>query len=224
MDGLSVDFDKDTPDFEREIKSGYVCTIINLMPLEINESKPHILPSTFKIPPAPKDGISVFHVGEGIHYIPSPFDNRSFKQTTNPMEMARSVCDDWRSSHIALGEGAEPGLFWVEGRLTAKEAEKSCKAQIEVARKKQNQWFQNLVAMADADWNKNHNMLSISSLQKMAADCLGQVRPWQQEVGIKVLKDCPFCKASIDPDSVKCFNCKEIVDMVKYKAMTGGAK
>lgn len=217
--------DKKDSNLEDQVKTGYVCTIVNLVPKEINEHKPHLLPSTYNIPAAPKDGFSVSYIGQSIHYIPDPFDEkRSYRQTTTPMEMARSLVDDWKYANIALGENAEPGLFWIEGRHTHKEVSLKFEGLLNRAKQLQLNWYKNLIAMADGDWKKNHNMLAVSDLQKMAAQALGYEAEWLIDTILPDLIICPYCKAKIDPDSVKCYNCKEIVNQKKYDELAGGKK
>lgn len=196
----------------------YGCTVVTLLPYSFVEDKPHILPSTFAIPAAPEGGINILHVGEAIHYVPQAFDDKSIKQTTSPREMARSIVDDYSNSHICLAEGAGPGLFWVDGLLTISQVLRHHKEKVDNARERQKNWFHNLVSMADADWQRNHNMLAVSDLQRIAARSLGIVKDWVEFRALET-KQCPYCKAPIDPTSVKCLNCHEVVDVVRYKQM-----
>lgn len=196
----------------------YACTVVSLLPREITEEKPHLLPSTFVIPAAIYGDISLLYVEEAIHYVPNPFDDRNLKQITMPSEMARSIVEDYVSAHIALAENCGPGLFWVEGRLTKPEIKKFHARKIIDAKERQDNWFHALCRLADADWMKNHNMMAVSDLQRLAAKSLGIKKDWV-EFTMQESKPCPFCKFSIAPDSIKCINCKEIVDQVAYKKL-----
>jgi len=219
---LSVEFDKEE---EQPIHvRKFACTVVSLVPLPIEEDKPGILPSTFKIEAAEKGDFSILHVEEGIHYIPHVFDNTSIKQTTTPQEMARSIVEDYASSHIGIGEFAGPGIFWVEGRLTKLEVKKHHAKKLAAAELRQTNWFHNLIAMADADWQRNKNMLAVSDLQRAAARCLGIQKDWLVATKAEETISCPFCKTAIAPDSIKCFNCKEVVNQKKYEEMTKGVK
>lgn len=204
----------------------YACTVVNLLPREIFEEKHHMLPSSFRIPAAVYGDIAVFYVEEGTHYIPNPLvdegkPNSSFKTITPPTEMARALVDDYKGAHICLSDNAEPGLFWVEGRLTSDEVKKFYAKEIEEARRKQNNWFRNMVSMADADFVKNKNMLAVSDLQRLAARCLGVAKEWVDFAGEGTMQ-CPFCTIAISREAVKCPNCREIVNVEKYKTMTEG--
>lgn len=205
--------------------SEYMCTVVSLIPMELNEEKPHMLPSVFNIPAAKQDDISILHVKEGIHYIANPLIDEgkpgsSFKQITIPAEMARSICEDYKIANIGLGLNAEPGLFWVPGKYTAAQIKKEFPKRIATAREKQNNWFRNLVAQADADWQKNHNMLAVSDLQRHAARQLGIQKDWV-ELRVQETKPCPYCTVPVPPNAIKCPNCHEVVDKEAYASLKG---
>jgi len=200
----------------------YCCTVVSLLPYELSEDKPHMLPSTFKVPPASMDGLrfGILHVKEGIHWIPNPLIDEgkpgsSIKQVTPPSEMARSICEDYNSAHVALTDNASPGLFWVPGKLTQDDVEKFHRRKIQAARERQKNWFKNLCMMADADWEKNHNMLAVSDLQRIAAKSLGVNKEWV-EFKVEEMNKCPFCKISVSSDASKCSNCGEIINPTLY--------
>lgn len=201
----------------------WACTVVNLLPREIVEDKPHLLPNTFKIPAAKWGDIAVLHVEEAIHYIPNPLIDEgkpgsSFRQITPPNEVARSLVEDYKNAHIATTEDAEPGLFWVEGRLSLDDIREYHSEEIKEADRKQKNWFRNLVALADADWEKNKNRLAVSDLQRLAARCLGIRKDWV-EMQMQETVNCPFCTVAIPPDAIKCPNCKEVVKPEEYKKL-----
>lgn len=219
--GTEVDVDELFSEKPLQLRK-YGCTVVSLLPREIFEEKPHMLPSSFRIPAAEYGDISIIHVEEGIHYVPNPFDPGSLKQTTSPAEMARSIVDDYVTAHICLGDNCGPGLFWVEGRLTVKEVKDNYRKKLKEYKEKQDNWFHALCAMADADWHKNHNMLAVSDLQRMAARSLGLVDRYEWvQLQTQVTIECPFCKFRITPDSVKCLNCREVVNQKAYERLTG---
>lgn len=216
---ISALFPDDLPVAARK----YACTVVSLLPREVFEEKPHMLPSTFRVPAAKYGDIAILHVEEGIHYVPNPFDSGSLKQTTSPAEMARSIVEDYVTSHICLAENCGPGLFWVEGRLTKDEVSKHFKAKIAGYKERQDNWFHALCNMADADWQKNHNMLAVSDLQRMAAQSLGLTDKYDWvQLRTEATEECPFCKFRIAIGSVKCINCKEVVDKKAYDRLIGG--
>jgi hypothetical protein len=202
----------------------YACTVVNLLPIQLNEPKPHMLPSHFVIPAAVSQNGKLFptvtHIEEGIHYIPNPLIDEgkpgsSIKQVTTPNEMARSIVEDYVTANVALGEDAEPGLFWVEGRLTLEEVREFHADKLFDAERKQINWFRNLCAMADADWQKNHNMLAVSDLQRIAARHLGVRKDWV-DMAVQESVNCRFCTMPMPPLAIICPNCKEIVNKEAY--------
>lgn len=207
------------------VQTKYACTVVSLLPYDIMETKPHMIPFTFHIPAAnPKVGFSVTHVEEGLHFIPNPFDEKNnYRQVTPPSEMARGIVDDYINALIATDEGAGPGLFWVEGRMEPEEIIQFHKDKLAEAKVRQDNWFRNLVLMADADWQKNKNILAVSDLQRHAARYLNLKKEWIDPIPT-VENTCPYCKSVIDPTSIKCFNCKEVVNVEAYKAMQSKMK
>tara|TARA_R110000868_G_scaffold16913_7_gene74963 strand:- start:264 stop:944 length:681 start_codon:yes stop_codon:yes gene_type:complete len=203
-----------------EAQTKYGCTVVSLLPYSLLETKPHMIPFTFMIPAAdPNYGFSVLHVEEGLHFIPNPFDEKmNYRQVTSPHEMARSIVEDYSGALIALGEGAGPGLFWVEGKHTLESIKKRYAKKLAEAQVKQERWFMNLVNMADADWEKNHNILTVSDVQRHAARYLNIKKAWVDPIPTEA-NTCPYCKSVVDPTSIKCFNCKEIINVEAYKAM-----
>lgn len=220
----SAVFEKDSKEEELPVNvRKYACTVVSLLPRLITEDKPHLLPSTFVVPAAVYGDIAILHVEEAIHYVPSPFDERNLKQITTPNEMARSIVDDYCSAHIALADNCGPGLFWVEGRLNKNEIKKYHSRKIIEAKERQDNWFTALIMMADTDWVKNKNMQAVSDLQRLAAKCLGVHKDWV-EFSVERTTTCPFCKFAIAPDSIRCMNCKEIVDQKAYDKLKGVGK
>lgn len=222
IDGLTEEEIQAGRDKDENDHVAYACTVVSLLPYELHEEKPHMLPSTFIIPAASMDGrvFGILHVREGIHYIPNPLMDEgkpgsTIKQTTSPAEMARSICEDYNCAHVALGEDAQPGLFWVPGKLTQKDVISYHGKRLLAIKKRQKNWFHNLCVMADADWQKNHDMRAVSDLQRLAAKSLGINREWV-EFKMEEMTKCPYCNSSLSPDAAVCANCKEIVNKTKY--------
>jgi len=205
----------------------YACTVVSLLPIALREEKPHMLPSTFIIQASSKGDFSILHVGEGIHWIPNPLveegkPNSSFRQITSPGEMARSICEDYKYANISISENAEPGLFWVHGKLMKDEIRKHHSSELAIAEEKQKNWFRNLVALADADWNKNHNMLAVSDLQRKAAEYLGVNKEWVK-LNPQETVNCPFCTIPIPTFAIICPNCKQVVNDTEFNKVKGTA-
>lgn len=209
---------------KKPVRQEYCCTVVNLLPFELRETKPMIIPSFFLIPAAKGDVGGLGYVKEGLSFIPNPMIDEgkpgaNIRQITPPSEMARSICEDYNCAHIALTDDAKPGVFWCEGRLVWTDVLDQYPEELGTARRQQNHWFKNLINLADADWQKNKNMMAVSDLQRIAASSLGVVKDWVNWIEPDSTMKCGFCQAQISVDSVKCFNCKEIVNVAKYKQM-----
>src|SRR3990167_7876194 len=164
-------------DFDRakeksiEDHTEYACTVVSLLPFELNEEKPHMLPSSFIVPAANGDKFGILHVREGVHYIPNPL----------------------------------------------MDVEKFHRKRLESNRKMQKAWFHNLCIMADADWEKNHDMRAVSDLQRAAAKYLGINKEWV-EFRMEEMTKCVYCNSSVSPEASICQNCHQIINRTKYEA------
>ena len=208
------------PEVESRKPTKYACTVVSLLPYEITETKPHMIPFTFVIAEAdPKVGFSLTYVEEASHVIPNPFDDKhNYKQHTPPNEVARSLVEDYAGALIGISSDAKPGMFWVEGRVTAEEVKKTYAEELATAQKLQKNWFKNLIRIADADWEKTHNVLAASDIQRHAARSLNEKRPWVDSIKTEE-NTCPYCKVIVDSAAIKCHNCKEVINIEAYKAM-----
>lgn len=215
--------------------SRYVATLFNMLPIEIIESKPGLFPTRFLIPPGSvsEDGTiipGIMIVGEAYHFIDNVLIEQgkpgsTFRQTTNPNVMANSLVNDYKYAHIALGEDAEPGLFWLPGRveirdIIGKNADPRYNALYKQTVEKHKRWYRNLIALADADWEKNHNMLAVSDLQRMAARFLKVQKEWVEFTAVELL-NCPMCAVAVNATAVLCSSCNFILKPDLYEANKG---
>lgn len=205
------------------IPKSYKATVVSLIPWQMfPEEKPHLQPSTYKIPIAPKDGISVFHVGEAGYNVANPFDDTNIRVPVTPDEIARSIVEDYVSAQICLDEGACPGIFWVQGELTVEDVMQYYPEKVAEYRLKQTNWFKLLVGMADADFTKNKNILAISDIQRHAARSLGIKKDWVDfSVLGQDLEYCPFCKSIVPIGAVVCNVCREVINREAYNKLKG---
>jgi len=207
----------------------YGCTVVSLLPYSITENKPLLLPSEFVIPGADsKLGFAILHVREAIHWIPNPMVDEgkpgsSIKQTTSPAVLAESIVKDFCGSQLCLGDDARPGMFYLEGIYSPDEVQEMAKEQLAEARRLQNNWYRNLARMADADWQQNKNIRAVSDIQRFAAKAIGHKAEWVNYIpeNMPVLMKCQYCMVDVNPEVVKCPNCKEVINKEKYNAMVG---
>lgn len=206
---------------EKKVSQKYACTVVSMLPFELLEEKPHMLPATFRVPAAKDGKFGILHVEEGIHYIPNPLIDEgkpgsSIKQTTMPDEMARSIVEDYANSQVALSAEGGPGIFWIRGRLTLTEVKNDYDELVDHYAERQKIWFHSLCSLADADWHKNKNMLAVSDLQRMAALFLGVKADWV-EMRMEETVKCPMCTGDVNPNAIVCSACKYILKPELYK-------
>jgi hypothetical protein len=196
-----------------------VCTIISVFPFSITEVKPGIIGGRYYLPAAPDNDITVYHVHSSSFNERLVGTDRSMKVPVIADDIARSIVDDFSNSHVLAGEGAKPGMMWVQGRLSVSEAKAKYKTEIETLRSTQRNWFVNLVKAADADWEQYHRSDLITMHQRYAAKVLGVTdRNWLVEYdNTQGMIECPACKTSVNKDAIICASCKFIINKVEYE-------
>lgn len=202
------------------------CTVISLCPFELNESKPGLFPtSEFIFPPAPKNGMSLLYIEDGWHMLYVDHERGSIKVPDSAEKIATAIVYDAKVSKpygVLTGE-AEPGIFWLMGKLTDKDIAGKYNASYQEALGKQLKWFENLVAEGDDAWNRFHSHRMISDTCRLASKYLGFDRPWNIQATVENMKECAACTTVIPARAVVCPQCGVILDAEKYKsfAFTG---
>lgn len=196
-------------------------TIVSLYPLPINSVKPGLYPGHFFIPAAPLGDLTFLVVGDSVHYMQTQ-NEQMIPVRTSFMDVAKSIVDDFQTEQLGriidedIDVAAEPGLFWVHGALRSKDQiRRHYQDLIDIAEKKQNNWFKELIKIGDDTFSRTQRSSAVSQLQRLAAERLGVQRPWMIRTGDS-RNSCPFCKAEMPYGALKCPNCREIVDPIGY--------
>src|SRR5580765_8304096 len=100
-----------------------VSTVVSILPVQIDESKPGLLPGQYIIPGVkdPMEDVEVLHVFRAK--FPVYLDeNRPALIVPAPSDtVANSICVDYKVSMPGFEVGiSEPGLFWARGMFSAK--------------------------------------------------------------------------------------------------------
>jgi uncharacterized protein involved in tolerance to divalent cations len=159
------------------------CTIVSLLPRRIEEIKPSLVPGIYIIPACKdkhtpailhvKDGYSRLYKGEG----------QTFPVTHTAEEIAKSLVEDYWTAQLEVDIDAKPAIFWLPGKVTAKEVLEKHAEVLKKARTKQIKWFRKLVRRADEDWAATKQPRLITDIQRYAADSLGlKNKEWMHEV------------------------------------------
>jgi len=200
-----------------------ISTVVSILPVKIDESKPGLLPTQYIIPAVldPRKDVNTLLVARAR--FPVYLDeNRPALIVPAPSDVvADSICRDYKVSMSEYVPGvAEPGLFWLRGSLTVKDIETTHKDELSRARELQIAWFHKLVETADDDWGKYKMRRMVSSIQRQACNVLKLDREWNTEKESNFnlsLKPCPFCRADVHPEAIICTHCRGIINMERYK-------
>jgi hypothetical protein len=120
---------------------------------------------------------------------------------------AREIADDIaREINGDSGEGSFHGVFVAVGDSPTNE-------ELEDARRRLDEFHCRLVAAADLEWERSHNPMFITDLERRAARELRLEKPWLYDP--KPLADCPVCAEKIKPGVAVCRSCGAILDREK---------
>lgn len=192
-------------------------TVVSLLPFEVNESKPTLYPSTYRIPAVPvgqECQTLVIDDAVGLLYLDS--DRGSLRINIPSEEIAQSLIGDYVKSTLGYRENCQPGLFYLVGDWNPIEVVKEQPAELNIAKKQQHNWFVELIRIADDDWSKFHQHKMISDIQRLAANRMSLSREWLNMIP-EESQLCPMCRTIVDPLAVLCMNCKFVLNEEKYK-------
>jgi len=112
------------------------------------------------------------------------------------LDLAREINGD-------SGEGSFHGVFVAEGPAPTE-------AELADARTKLDAFHRRLVEKADLEWERSHNPMFITDLERRAARELNLDKPWLYDP--KPQQDCPACGERIKPGVAVCRSCGAILD------------
>lgn len=190
-------------------------TIVSLVPFDIHENKP-VFPGDFFIPGARENDFEILVVDNATSFKYIDENRGTIKLLVESEELAKAIVEDYENSQVARHDGLGPGIFFVPGEYTKDGIRLKFKAELKVARDKQNKWFESLIRLADDDWEKTRQHRAISDLQRYAAKALNLERPWLIE---PKMSKCPACKVTVEEGAIICSNCHAVLDKEAYEKM-----
>jgi hypothetical protein len=187
-------------------------TVVSLLPIELNETKPGIYPGIFVVPAAKGEDFEILNLANSVAHVYMDESRGSMTIVQESEVVAKSIVDDYINSCIAVDKTTSviPGLFWVEGELSKAEIKTKFADKLAAAKVNQSKWFHALVKMADDDWSRNRSHKSITPLQKLAATSLEQFvgkKEWASMVDVQAYKACKFCTSQIPSEALVCQVC-----------------
>ncbi len=129
---------------------------------------------------------------------------------------AREIAEDLaREINSDGGEGSYFGVFVCKG-------DEPSDAELLIAREQLGAFYRNLVATADKEWERTHNVVFISDLQRRAARELKLEKEWSYEPQQRI--DCPACGEKLKPGVAVCRVCGAVLDRAKAQQFGLGAQ
>lgn len=188
-------------------------TVVSLLPFQISEKKPGLIPEDYVLLPSDGKTPSVLVIPDNVECpIYRGGEMPPFRAPVRAEALAKGIVECYNQSQWGYETDCHPALFWVPGKWTPNEVVLRFKKEIDDAKRAHNKWCVQLVRFADDDWNKNHRHKTISELQRYAARTLGLTgKEWYSEPEPETLIECPSCTSLIPARAKKCKVCGEFV-------------
>ena len=135
------------------------CTVISIVPFEINADKIGLHPSVYRVPKS--DGVhpEILIIKDASHsvYLGSERTPNNIRVPDSAELVARAIVEDFLISVIGTAPNAHPGIFWKEGAFSKEEVVVQFKSELKQQTQFQYNWFVELKKMADNDWAKSNH-------------------------------------------------------------------
>ncbi len=194
-------------------------TVCSLVPYEVKDTKPGIIPYEYIVPPS--NGIipSLLVINDASCPLYRGSEMPSFPMIIAGEQIAKSVVDDYCKAQFEYAPDSYPALFWVPGEFKlGKEILEKFPAEIVKAKKMQANWHEKLFRRAEDTWARNHQFKEISDIQRFAARSLGRTSvEWYVSPDPVIMVKCPACMTLIEADAIVCRNCKHVLNIEKAK-------
>ena len=201
-----------------------VATVVSILPYDIRETKPGLVPSEFFVPKGDEDVPGLLVVEGSYHQVYLDDSRPRLTVPVPSVELAASICRDHKTSMFGfVTDEAEPGLFYVPGRYTKADIQRlkgEHRVAFERAKRTQLAWFQRLIEYADDQWARHGEHKLITDVMRLAAEATKLERPWlSKQVIEKALSLCPACMSVVNPKAVICSSCRFILKPEEHKKM-----
>src|SRR5713101_2415327 len=123
-----------------------------------------------------------------------------------PITASEIAADLVREINSDGGEGSFFGVFVCAG-------EEPAPAELDQARGKLEEFYKKQVLIADQEWERTHNYMFITDVQRRAARWLGLEKEWSYEP--KAMAECPACGEKVKPGVAVCRSCGAVLDAAR---------
>lgn len=201
-----------------------VSTIVSIYPNRIDETKHTLQPNRYIIEAGSYEKPAILHVGSASWWREIDPEQPPVEIPQSSVVVANSVVNDFCNGILGCDMGEKkPGIFWVPGRLKVEELKTNSehKARLELAKIRQDNWYGELVKMADILWARtNGNPIVIGNDMRTAALSLNlKTKPWLQDFQTIQLANCPACGSLRNNNYPVCSNCKTVIDKKKFEEL-----
>lgn len=198
-------------------------TVVSIFPKDVPpEIKPTIQPGVFKVGYGTYEKPFCLVVGPSSWWKELDENQPLLEIPQSSIVIADSIVKDWANGIFAVDLGENmPGWFYLPGEWTSAQVLAHKQAELDEANRKQRNWYQVLIKIADAMWARtNGNPLSISEDMRLAARELNLVnKEWIADQQVIDLVRCKACGNLKNPLYPVCANCKAIDDPAKAKEL-----
>lgn len=197
-------------------------TIVSIYPRTIHEIKHTIDPGVFHLEPGSVEKPTVLVVGQSSWWKELDDEQPLLEIVNSSVQVANSVVRDYCNGILGCNMGdSMPGLFWIPGQHSIETIKKNYTDEWEGAIRKQKNYYNTLIKMADKLWvATSGNPISISEDMRIAARETGQLdREWNRKLTMQELVRCIGCGNPRNPDFPICGVCRTINDPAKAKAL-----
>lgn len=198
-------------------------SVISIFPKHIIERKCTLQPGIFELQKGTFAEPSILVVGPSSWWKDVNDEEPLLEIPTSSIVVAESIVKDYCNGYFACNMGDRmPGLFFLPGVWTVEKLKKEAVAQLNDAKKKQDNWYKELVKQADVLWARsNGNPLAISDDMRLAAKELNLAsgKDWMKDMQTLELVRCVACGSMRNPLFPMCSNCKTVIDSDKYKKL-----
>src|SRR5262245_27330013 len=139
-------------------------TIFSILPKYIRENKPTLEPNIFEMEAGHPDRPTKLTIGSSSWWREIDLDQPLLEIPASSIQVAESVVRDYINGIIMCDMGeTRPGLFFLPGVVSVLELKEEHKDVLDLAVKRQENWFKALIKLADMLWARtNGNPVAIS--------------------------------------------------------------
>lgn len=189
-------------------------TIVSIYPKEIDEVKHTIQPGRFIIQPGTPNNPTVLVVGTSSWWREIDETQPLLEIPVSSIQVADSIVKDYCNGIFGCDMNiSTPGLFYVPGEYSVKQIKEMFSKELERAKVRQNNFWNQLIKLADSLWARsNGNPLAISDDMRLAARemSLQETKDWMKDFKMMEMTRCFACGSLKNPQYPVCATCRAI--------------